>query len=164
MKKLLIGLAIGATVAGIGLVIKHYRDNEEVEEMENEEVEEDNNEEVVEEMAIDVEVIDVEDIEIVDEELENDKIKLLDKLKGFVKASKKLVVKIGGNTCETLIKINKKLYKDMYAENPYIHDYGFMGYAKFYLFIISRYVKLGILVLNRIVLMVIANICKKINY
>ena len=42
MKKLLIGLAIGATVAGIGLVIKHYRNNEEVEveEMENEEVEE----------------------------------------------------------------------------------------------------------------------------
>ena len=49
MKKLLIGLAIGATVAGIGLVIKHYRNNEEVEveEMENEVVE-NNNEEVEE--------------------------------------------------------------------------------------------------------------------
>ena len=45
MKKLLIGLAIGATVAGIGLVIKHYKDNEEVEEMENEEVENNNNNE-----------------------------------------------------------------------------------------------------------------------
>ena len=45
MKKLLIGLAIGATVAGIGLVIKHYRNNEEVEEMENEEVENNNNNE-----------------------------------------------------------------------------------------------------------------------
>ena len=165
MKKILIGLAIGATVAGIGLVVKHYRNNEEVEveEMENEEVEEMENEEVVEEMAIDVEVIDVEDIEIVGEELENDKIKLLDKIKGFVKASKKLVIKIGGNICKTLIKINKKLYKDMYADNPYTYDYGFMGYIKFRLFNMSRYVKLGILALNRIALIVIANICKKLN-
>ena len=155
MKKLLIGLAIGATVAGIGLVIKHYRNNEEVEEMENEEVEE---------IAIDVEVIDVEDIEIVGEELENDETKLLDKIKRFVKASKKLVVKIGGNICKVLIKINKKLYKDMYADNPYTYDYGFMGYIKFRLFNMSRYVKLGILALNRIILMVIVNICKKLNY
>ena len=153
MKKLL--LVAGLGLAGY-LAVKKLRNkiNEEVE---------NNNEEVVEEMAIDVEVIDVEDIEIVDEELENDKIKLLDKLKGFVKASKKLVVKIGGNICKVLIKINKKLYKDMYAENPYIHDYGFMGDIKFHLFNISRFVKLGILALNRISLIVIANICKKIN-
>ena len=150
MKKLL--LVAGLGLAGY-LAVKKLRNkiNEEVEEMENEEV--------VEEMAIDVEVMGTEDIEIADEE----EIKLVDKIKRFVKASKKLVVKIGGNICETLIKINKKLYKDMYADNPYTYDYGFMGYIKFRLFNMSRYVKLGILVLNRIVLIVIANICKKIN-
>ena len=88
MKKLLIGLAIGATVAGIGLVIKHYRDNEEVEveEMENEEVEEmeevlkDNNEEelVVNELAIDEE----EHIEIeCEEEMEDETNSILGKVK-----------------------------------------------------------------------------------
>ena len=80
MKKLLIGLAIGATVAGIGLVIKHYKDNEEVEEMENEEVEEDNNEEelVVNELAIDAE----EHIEVeCEEEMEDETYSILGKVK-----------------------------------------------------------------------------------
>ena len=86
MKKLLIGLAIGATVAGIGLVIKHYRNNEEVEEMEEEEVEEmeevlkDNNEEelVVNELAIDAE----EHIEVeCEEEMEDETYSILGKVK-----------------------------------------------------------------------------------
>ena len=92
MKKLLIGLAIGATVAGIGLVIKHYRNNEEVEveEMENEEVEEmeevlkDNNEEelVVNELAIDAEEhIEVECEEEMEEEMEDETDGILGKVK-----------------------------------------------------------------------------------
>ena len=91
MKKLLIGLAIGATVAGIGLVIKHYRNNEEVEEMEEEEeVEEmeevlkDNNEEelVVNELAIDAEEhIEVECEEEMEEEMEDETYSILGKVK-----------------------------------------------------------------------------------
>ena len=149
MKKLLIGLAIGATVAGIGLVIKHYRDNEEVEveEMENEELEE---------IAIDVEVMDIEDIEIVDEE----EIKLLDKIKRFIKMPIKLVVKMAGLLCGILLKINKKLEN---VETKSCEELAGMTDFEFY-FREFNLILGGIVVfINRQILVLIAKICIMLN-
>ena len=151
MKKLLIGLAIGATVAGIGLVIKHYRNNEEVEEI-----------------AIDVEVIDVEDIEIVDEELENDKIKLLDKIKRFVKAPIKLVVKMTGLLCGLLLKINKKLdhnvHRDSeYYKNEYVYKEGTIYRIIDGLDMTRLYTRRLVMIFNRCLMLVLTVISTMLN-
>ena len=155
MKKLLIGLAIGATVAGIGLVIKHYRNNEEVEEMENEEVEE---------IAIDVEVIETEDIEIVDEE----EIKLVERIKGFAKTPIKLIVKMAGLLCGLLLKINKKLdhnvHRDSeYYKNEYVYKEGTIYRIIDGLDMTRLYTRRLVMIFNRCLMLVLTVISTMLN-
>lgn len=151
MKKLLAVATIGVVGYLVVKKIKERKNNDVVEvneEMENEEVVENVEEEIV--VDNDEETIEVEDIEIVNEEKEE--VKLVDKIK---RCGKKLAGKVFRFLGQLLIKINKKLDKDLYVENPYIDDFTFIGEIKFHVFRLKRIVKGTILFINRIILILL---------
>ena len=154
MKKLLAVATIG--VVGYVVVKKiKERKNNEVETTETEVVEN-----VEEEIVVDndEETIVIDDVELVDGE--KDEMKIVDKIKEYVN---KLVKVVGKFVCENLIKINRKLEKDAYAKNPYVHEFGFMNEIRFQLFEIKRIVKGTIVFINRFIMLVLVNLYMKIK-
>jgi hypothetical protein len=158
MKKLLAVAVIG--LAGYKLVKKLRNKNEEVnevEEMGNEEVVENVEEEIV--IDNDEEAIEVEDVEIVNEEKEE--MKIIDKIK---RIGKKLAGRLFGFLGQMLIKINRKLEKDVRdGKYDYEDGDGFLYELKYHLVNIRLYIGGKIVVMNRKLILWLLYLCRKIH-
>ena len=167
MKKLLAVATIGVVGYLVVKKIKERKNNDVVEvneEMENEEVVVEN---VEEEIVVDNdEEIEVEDVEIVNEEKEE--IKMFDKIKRFVKAPIKLVVKACGFACKILTKINKnieyKANKEIdYYKNDYVLKEGVINKIIDIFDDMRINVEIVIVILNRYLMLGLVMICNILN-
>ena len=164
MKKLLAVATIGVVGYVVVKKVKERKNNDveieniEVEEMENEEVVVEN---VEEEIVVDndEETIEVEDIEIVNEEKEE--VKLFDKIKRF---GKKMVGRLFGLIGQIMIKINRKLEKDVHdGKYDYEEGEGFLYEIKYHLINIRLYIGGKIVIMNRRIIIWILYICRKLH-